>query len=132
MQILFNRFTFLLNAIVINTRKIRVAIADDYPLVLNGLIFTLRNEPDFELVGEAINGREAVELYRQQQPDVMLMDTCMPQMDGVEAISIIRQEFPEANIIAVSECDYDEDLYLTLQAGAKGYLRDALRRLKAV
>jgi two-component system NarL family response regulator len=127
MQILFNRFTFLLNAIVINTRKIRVAIADDYPLVLNGLIFTLRNEPDFELVGEAIN-----ELYRQQQPDVMLMDTCMPQMDGVEAISIIRQEFPEANIIAVSECDYDEDLYLTLQAGAKGYLRDALRRLKAV
>ena len=123
MQSLFNSFTFLISAISVTSKKISVAIADDYPLVRNGLILTIRNEPDLELVGEASNGLAAVELYRQQQPDVMLMDTCMPQMDGVEAIAVIRQEFPEARIIALSECGYDEDLYLSLQAGAKGYLR---------
>ncbi|MDJ0569660.1 MAG: response regulator transcription factor [Pleurocapsa sp. MO_192.B19] len=123
MQSLFNSFTFLISAIAMTSRKISVAIADDYPLVRNGLILMIRNQPDFKLVGEASNGLAAVELYRQQHPDVILMDTCMPQMDGVEAIAVICQEFPEARIIALSECGYDEDLYLSLQAGAKGYLR---------
>ncbi|ESA31951.1 family transcriptional regulator [Leptolyngbya sp. Heron Island J] len=101
---------------------IRVLIADDHPIVRNGLTLMLRYSNDLELIGEASTGKEAVELYRQQQPDVVLMDLRMPEMGGVEAITTIRQEFPDARIIVLSTYDYDEDIYQGLQAGAKGYL----------
>ncbi|MBE7385131.1 MAG: response regulator transcription factor [Leptolyngbya sp. SIO1E4] len=101
---------------------IRVLIADDHPIVRNGLILMLRYSADLEIVGEASTGKEAVELYRQQQPDVVLMDLRMPEMGGVEAIAIIRQEFSNARILVLSTYDYDEDIYQGLQAGARGYL----------
>lgn len=101
---------------------IRVLIADDHPIVRNGLILMLRYSTDLEIVGEASTGKEAVELYRQQQPDVALMDLRMPEMGGVEAITIIRQEFSNARILVLSTYDYDEDIYQGLQAGARGYL----------
>lgn len=102
--------------------QIRVLIADDHPIVRNGLLLTIRYSGDLELVGEAGNGLEAVKLYRKYQPDVVLMDLRMPEMGGVEAIKIIRQDFPDARIIVLSTYDYDEDIYQGLQAGAKGYL----------
>ena len=101
---------------------IRVLIADDHPIVRNGLILMIRYSTDLQLAGEANTGYEAVELYRQHQPDVVLMDLRMPEMSGVEAITIIRREFPNARIILLSTYDYDEDIYQGLQAGAKGYL----------
>jgi DNA-binding NarL/FixJ family response regulator len=101
---------------------IRVLIADDHPIVRQGLTTILKQESDMSVVGQAQNGLEAVELYRQQQPDVMLMDLRMPEMDGVEAISAICAEFSPALIIVLTTFDSDEDIYRGLQAGAKGYL----------
>lgn len=111
----------MINEVTTQT-QIRVLIADDHPIVRNGLLLTIRYSADLELVEEASNGREAVELYRKHQPDVVLMDLRMPEMGGVEAIKIIRQDFPDARIIVLSTYDYDEDIYQGLQAGAKGYL----------
>lgn len=75
-----------------------------------------------EAVAEASNGKEAVEMFRLHQPDVTLMDLRMPQMEGVEAITTIRAEFPTARIILLTTYDGDEDIYRGLRAGAKGYL----------
>src|SRR5512135_1186888 len=81
---------------------IRVLCADDHPLVRKGIASILANEADVQLVGEAGNGREAVEQFRKLRPDVVLMDLRMPEMDGVEASRIIRREAPEARIIALT------------------------------
>lgn len=102
--------------------SIRVLIADDHPVVRTGLALMLKYEPDMEAVAEASNGHEAVELFRLHQPDVTLMDLRMPQMEGVEAITTIRAEFPAARIILLTTYDGDEDIYRGLRAGAKGYL----------
>jgi two-component system NarL family response regulator len=75
-----------------------------------------------EVVAEGINGEQAIELYRQHKPDVMLIDLRMPIIGGVEAIAKIRQESPEARLIVLTTYDGDEDIYRSLQAGAKGYL----------
>src|SRR5579864_6515782 len=97
---------------------IRVLIADDHALVRRGLVLMLRYEPDMEAVAEAGNGREAVELYRLHRPDVTLMDVRMPEMDGVEAITAIRSEFPAARLILLTTFAGDEDIYRGLRAGA--------------
>lgn len=102
--------------------SIRVLIADDHPVVLTGLALMIEYEPGMETVGEARSGQEVVELFRRHQPDVTLMDLRMPQMNGVEAIAAIRNEFLEARIIVLTTYDSDEDIYLALRAGAKGYL----------
>jgi len=118
--------------------KIRVLIADDHPVVRTGLALMLKYEPDIEVVAEANNGREAVELFRRHRPDVTLMDLRMPEMDGVEAITAIRSEFPAARIILLTIYDGDEDIYQGLRAGAPAYLlKDApceeiLEALRAV
>lgn len=101
---------------------IRVLIADDHPIVRQGLRTMIQYESDLELVGEANNGREAVELFRQYQPDLALVDLRMPEMDGVDAIATIYSEFPQAKIIILTTYDGDEDIYRGLQAGAKAYL----------
>ncbi|NJR63237.1 MAG: response regulator transcription factor [Cyanobacteria bacterium CRU_2_1] len=101
---------------------IRILIADDHPIVLNGLSMLFNYEPGMEAVAEARNGLEAVELFRLHQPDVTLLDLRMPQLGGVDTIKTIRQEFPEARIIVLTTYDGDEDIYRGLQAGAKGYL----------
>lgn len=102
--------------------KIRVLLADDHPVVGKGLALLLACEPDITVVGQAYNGREAIALYQQHQPDVTLMDLRMPDISGVEAIAAIRAKFPDARIIILTTYDSDEDIYRGIQAGAKGYL----------
>ncbi len=105
---------------------IRVLISDDHPFMRKGLAAVIDYKPDMTVVGQACNGHEAVELFRQYQPDVTLMDLRMPELSGVEAISAICAEFTHARIIVLTTYDSDEDIYRGLRAGAKGYvLKDA-------
>jgi DNA-binding NarL/FixJ family response regulator len=101
---------------------IRVLIADDHPVVRSGLAMIIQYSEGIETIAEASTGAEAVQLYRQHQPDVVLMDLKMPEMGGVDAIAAIRQECPEARIIVLTTYDGDEDIYRGLSAGARGYL----------
>ena len=101
---------------------IRVLIVDDHAIVQQGLAAMINNEPDMMVVGQAGNGLEAINQYRQLQPDVTLMDLRMPQVSGVEATMAICAEFTPARIIILTTYDGDEDIYRGLRAGAKGYL----------
>src|ERR1700690_1760917 len=101
---------------------IRVLAVDDHPLVRKGIASILANEADMELVAEAGNGREAVEMFRDLHPDVVLMDLRMPQLDGIEATRTIRGDDPEARIIALTSYDGDQDIYRALEAGVRGYI----------
>jgi two-component system NarL family response regulator len=91
-------------------------------MVRAGLIATISPEPEMTVVGEAATGREGLEMYREHQPDVTLMDLRMPDMGGVEAIGAIRAEFPAAKIIVLSTYQGDEDIFRALEAGAVTYL----------
>ncbi len=102
--------------------RIRVLVADDHPGVRTGLAAVIAQEPDLLLVAEAENGERAVALYREHQPDVVLMDLRMPLMDGVEAIGTITAEFPAALILALTTYEGDADIRRALEAGARGYL----------
>jgi len=102
---------------------IRVLIADDHGVVREGLVSMIqRNRADMSVVGEASNGREAVELWKQHRPDVTLLDLRMPELDGVQVIKEIRATDKNAGIIVLTTFDGDEDIYRAIQAGAKGYL----------
>lgn len=103
-------------------RMIRVLCVDDHPLVRKGILAILANEADIELVAEAGDGRHAVELFRKYVPDVTLMDLRMPELDGIGAVRMILQEFPDAKIIALTSFDGDQDIYRALEAGVRGYL----------
>jgi two-component system, NarL family, response regulator len=104
------------------TAPIRVLIADDHAIVRNGLVRMVELTDGMEVIAEAGTGIEAVALFRQHQPDVTLMDLRMPELNGVEAIVAIRQEFPTARVAILTTYDTDEDIFRGLQAGAKGYL----------
>jgi two-component system, NarL family, response regulator len=109
-----------------NPSLIHVLIVDDHVMVAQGLTTLLESQPDIKVIGRASNGREAIDLFRQSQPDIVLMDLRMPEMGGVEATIAIRAEFKQARIIVLTTYDGDEDIYRGLQAGAKGYiLKDA-------
>jgi DNA-binding NarL/FixJ family response regulator len=101
---------------------IRVLCVDDHPLVRKGIASILGNEAGMLLVAEAGNGRDAVELFREHRPDVTLMDLRMPELDGIAATRLIRTDFPEARIIALTSYDGDQDIYRALEAGVRGYL----------
>ena len=103
-------------------RIIRVMTVDDHPIFRGGLAALIGAYSDLRLVAEAANGREAVERYREQRPDVTLMDLSMPVMGGVEAIAAIIAEFPDARVIALTTWDGDADIHRALEAGARGYL----------
>jgi DNA-binding NarL/FixJ family response regulator len=107
---------------------IRVIAADDHPMVRAGLAAVIGAESDMEFVGEAATGQEAVALYREHRPDVVLMDLRMPGGDGLTATRAILGEFPAARIVVLTTYDGDEDIHRALTAGAKGYLlKDMLR-----
>jgi two-component system NarL family response regulator len=101
---------------------IRILIVDDHFIVRMGLRGVLNMQPDMQVVAEAEDGPEAIRQYREQRPDVVLVDLRMPGMSGTETIAAIRADFPEASLIAVSTFDGDELVYRALQAGARGYL----------
>lgn len=105
-----------------SSATIRVIVVDDQAVVRQGFAALVNTVPDMAVIAEGTNGRQAVELYRQHRPDVVLMDLRMPDMSGVEAIAAIRQEFATARIIVLTTFDGDEDIYRSLQAGAQGYL----------
>jgi NarL family two-component system response regulator LiaR len=102
--------------------EIRVMIADDHTMVRNGLVMFLNSCPDIQLVGEAANGQEAVEQAASLQPDVVLMDLMMPEMDGVTATRAILQAAPHIRIIALTSFKDDELIYAAVKAGITGYL----------
>ena len=107
---------------------ITLLTADDHPMIRAGLAAVLDAEPDMRVLAEAANGEEALEKYREFQPDVALMDLRMPLMDGLAALQAILSEFPGARIIVLTTYDGDEDIHRALSAGAKGYLlKDTLR-----
>src|SRR5678815_3404276 len=105
-----------------DSRAIRVLMVDDHPLFRQGITALIEDETDVVLVAEATNGRQAVELFRQHRPDVTLMDLQMPDMTGLEAITAIRAEFPEARIIVLTTYAGDVQAVRALQAGASGYV----------
>lgn len=104
------------------TTPIRVLVIDDHNVVRQGIVAILNQQSNITVVAEANNGVAAITQHRTYQPDVTLMDLRMPQMQGLEAITQIRQASPQANIIILTTYDTDEDIYRGLQAGARGYL----------
>lgn len=102
--------------------KIRILVIDDQAVVRQGFVSLINTVPDMQVIAEGTNGQQALELYRQHRPDVVLMDLRMPVMGGVEAITALRREFPASRVIVLTTYDGDEDIYRSLQAGALGYL----------
>lgn len=103
-------------------RAIRVAVVDDHAVVRRGLRTFFEQMPDIEVVGEARNGREALALATELEPEVILMDLLMPEMDGIEAIRAIRAARPEIEIVALTSFIEEEQVTAALEAGASGYL----------
>lgn len=104
------------------TEKIRILVADDHPIVREGLVAILSSQSDFLVVAEADSGEALLAKARQFQPDVVLTDLEMPKGDGVEAIRLVRAELPQIQFIAFTAFDSDERIVGAVQAGAKGYL----------
>jgi DNA-binding NarL/FixJ family response regulator len=111
------------------TKKIRVLAVDDHPLLREGIAAVIDGEEDIELVAEATNGEEAIELFRLHRPDVTLMDLQMPGMNGIDAILAIRREFSNARFIVLTTYQGDVQALRALKAGAMGYLlKNMLRK----
>jgi DNA-binding NarL/FixJ family response regulator len=107
---------------------IRIVVADDHPVVREGLAAIIRRQSDMAVVGEAADGREALDLCLAHHPDVVLMDLRMPVMDGVAATEAIQRSAPRTRVLVLSTYDGEEGIYQALRAGAKGYLlKDACR-----
>ena len=106
--------------------KLRIVLAEDHTILREGLRALLSADPNFEIIGEAQNGREAVRCVEKLEPDLLLMDLSMPRMSGMDAIREIKKRFPEVKIIALTVHKTEEYLLTTLKAGADGYvLKDA-------
>ncbi len=101
---------------------IRVLIVDDHAIVRKGLATIINHDPEMTVIAQAEDGQQAIDLYREHQPDITLMDLRMPGIAGVEAITAICAEFKQARIAVLTTYDGDEDIYRGLQAGAQGYL----------
>lgn len=100
---------------------VKILIADDHHVVRRGLVFFLRTQEQFKVVGEAGNGKEAVELARTLNPDIILMDLIMPEMDGIEATKIIKKESPTIKIMMLTSFSDQEHVIPAIEAGASGY-----------
>jgi len=101
---------------------IRILAVDDHPVFREGIAALIEGQADMTLVGEASNGREAIQQFRAQRPDVTLMDLQMPDMNGLDAIIAIRNEFPQARIVVLTTYTGDIQVLRALKAGAQGYL----------
>jgi len=101
---------------------IRVLVVDDHPPMRAGLVALINSQPGMDVVAEASDGEEAIEVYEDVRPDVVLMDLRMPGMGGVEATLLLRKKFPEVRVIVLSTYDLDEDIHRAIQSGAKSYL----------
>jgi DNA-binding NarL/FixJ family response regulator len=109
------------------SHRIRVLVVDDHPVVRHGLIAILRYEPDIEVVGDAADGLEAVQLILEQRPDVVLLDLRLPHLDGVEVMRQVRAQAAQVRFLVLTTYDTDEYIGPALAAGAQGYLlKDAL------
>jgi len=104
------------------SQKIRIIVADDHPVVRDGLVAILSTQDDFEIIAEANNGDELIQKARQFTPDIILTDLEMPKTDGVQAIKQIRQYLPNTQFVVFTAFDTDERIVSAVQAGAKGYL----------
>ncbi len=120
--------------------SITLVVVDDHPVVRQGLVALLGAEPDIEVVGEAADGTEAVQLVLALRPSAVIMDLRMPNMDGVAATTAIREAWPEAAVLVLTTYDTDEAIVRAVEAGASGYLLkdappedllDAIRRAAA-
>jgi DNA-binding NarL/FixJ family response regulator len=105
-----------------DTSSIRILAVDDHPLVRQGIAGLVAIQPDMTLVGEASNGRDAIQQFREHRPDITLMDLQMPEVNGIDAIIAIRNEFPEARIIVLTTYVGDVQILRALKAGARAYL----------
>jgi NarL family two-component system response regulator LiaR len=104
------------------TEKIRLLIADDHAIVREGLRGLIETESGMQIVAEAENGAEAVRLVGETNPDLILIDLVMPEMDGLQAIEVIRAKDPEARILVLTSFDEDEKVFAAVKSGAQGYL----------
>jgi DNA-binding NarL/FixJ family response regulator len=107
---------------------IRVLVVDDHELLRQGIASLLGSEPDMQVVAEATTGREAIEQFRKHRPDVTLMDLQMPGMSGIDAITAIYGEFPDARIVVLTTYSGDVQAVRAIRAGARGYLLKSLLR----
>jgi DNA-binding NarL/FixJ family response regulator len=119
-------------------RKIRILIAEDHSIARVGVTSIINTQPDMAVVAEAVNGQQAVSLYREKKPDVALLDMRMPVMSGVEAAETIRREFPDSRLIALTTYDGDENVRRAFAAGVRAFLtkdvrhEELLRTIRAI
>ncbi|ACB75778.1 response regulator [Opitutus terrae] len=120
--------------------KIRVMLVDDHLIVRMGLSFAINNQPDMQVVAQAEDGHEAIEVYRQHQPDVVILDLRMPKRNGIETIGVLRREFGAVRVLVLSNYGSGDEVSAALQAGASGFigkdtalaeLLDAIRKIRA-
>ncbi len=121
-----------------SSNSIRILAVDDHPLFRSGIAALLATQPDMSLVAEASNGREAIERFRAHRPDITLMDLQMPEMNGLDAMIAIRDEFPEARIIVLTTYTGDVQVLRAMKTGARAYLlknlldKELLQTIRAV
>lgn len=120
------------------TNTIRILVVDDHPIVRQGVAGLVDGQPDMSIVGQASNGREAIQQFRAHRPDIVLMDLQMPEMNGLDALMAIRDEAPDARIIVLTTYAGDAQVLRAIKAGARGYLlksalhRELLETIRAV
>ena len=117
-----------------NEEKARfsILISDDHPVMREGLRMVIAEEPDFEVVGEASGGKEAIELFRQLRPDLLLIDLEMPGVDGIQATAAILAEFPDATIVMLGTYPGDTRIVRAFTLGATSYILKSARRSEII